>query len=142
MATRPTGKSSASGGPTSGTSSSDHLTQAESLYRSGRNTELLASLDGEGSQSGPSEAGVRVSMLRGMALFDIGRIVDSIGVLTAAHKASESCTSSLQFLSAFALFVRKADFEAPDELLPGLTRLRQLASLVGDARSLASLHLA
>jgi DNA-binding NtrC family response regulator/tetratricopeptide (TPR) repeat protein len=77
-----------------------------------------------------------------MALFDIGNAIQAIGTLQEAVEVSRRCSSALQFASAFALFVRESDFQAPVEVIPGLTRLRLLASLVGEAHSLTGLHLA
>ena len=59
-----------------------------------------------------------------------------------ATEISQYCSKQLQFGSAFALFVREADFQSPDDALPLLSRLRELAALNGDAESLAGLHLA
>src|SRR5262249_36406483 len=57
-------------------------------------------------------------------------------------EVSTRCGTDLQFAAIFGLFVRQADFQAPEEALRSLSRLRQLAASNGDARSLAGLHLA
>jgi DNA-binding NtrC family response regulator len=80
--------------------------------------------------------------LEGMALFDLGDVVNSIELLQSAVEAARHCDGRLRFDTAFTLFVRVTDFQAPSELLPSLTELRQLASQVADAHSLGGLHLA
>jgi DNA-binding NtrC family response regulator len=81
-------------------------------------------------------------MFEGMALSDLGDALAAISKLTAVVEMSPLGPDDLRFAAAFALFVRKADFQAPEEALPALTQLRQLATSLGDARSLAGLHLA
>ena len=57
--------------------------------------------------------------------------------------STEGGTSlAARFGATFAHFVRESDFLDPIEVIPYLTRLRQLASQVGDVDALASLHLA
>jgi DNA-binding NtrC family response regulator len=77
-----------------------------------------------------------------MALFDLGECVQGVSQLLAAENASKTAEADLQFAAAFALFVRQSDFQAPEDALLGLSRLRQLATIAGDAQSLAGLHFA
>ncbi len=77
-----------------------------------------------------------------MALFDLGDCIGGVSQLLAAEETSRSAETDLQFAAAFALFVRQADFQGPDDALLGLSRLRQLATIAGNAQSLAGLHFA
>jgi len=77
-----------------------------------------------------------------MALFDVGDAISSLAALERAVADSSEHRTDLQFAATFSLFVRATDFQTPSVLLPVLVRLRQLASLLGDAPSLSGLHLA
>src|SRR6188768_339200 len=126
---------------TSLSASTDSLVgEAQRLYRSGKNAELLG-LSGVEPSAG-SEAAIRLRILRGMARFDLGNVVGSITDLNAAVDESRALPASVQFAATFALFLRESDYVGPDGVIPHLTQLRQLASRAGDAASLAALHLA
>jgi len=77
-----------------------------------------------------------------MAAFELGDVIDSIGLLQLASAEARDCPTTQQFAVAFDLYTREAEWLSPKEALPGLARLRQLASAVGDAPSLSKLHLA
>ena len=117
------------------------LHEAESLYRAGRNSDLVKLIDSVPTSLGLT-AKVRLKVLGGMAKFDIGDVVASIADLRSATEAAGSGDLKLQFSTTFAQFLRESDFLGPEELIPHLTKLRQLASMVGDRTSLAALHLA
>jgi transcriptional regulator with PAS, ATPase and Fis domain len=118
------------------------VNRAESLYRAGRTREALAACD-QGAGSAPEHGSVvHLGILRGMALFDLGDCIGGVSQLVAAESISRAAEPDLQFAAAFALFVRQSDFQAPEDALLGLSRLRQLATIAGDARSLAGLHFA
>jgi DNA-binding NtrC family response regulator/tetratricopeptide (TPR) repeat protein len=95
---------------------------------------MLAGLDDRGT--------AECLVLQGMALFDSGDVVGAIDVLGKAIDVAASVSSEAQYNAAFALFVRATDFQTPEEAVSGLTKLRELAARVGDARSLCGLHLA
>jgi hypothetical protein len=118
------------------------LTRAEQLYRSGQTRDLLMFLAAADRWTISHETRSRISVLQGMALFDVGDVVSAISTLRNAVEHGRQLSLEHQFSAVFALFVREADFQSPEQALPGLTRLRQLASQIGDARSLAGLHLA
>src|SRR5215472_13020648 len=118
------------------------VSHAESLYKAGRVREALAVCEHNGSPTTTVGSLIRLNILRGVALFDLGECVQGVNQLVEADIASRSSDHALQFAAAFALFVRQADFQAPDEALLPLSRLRQLASVAGDAQSLAGLHFA
>ena len=143
MASNDRGNESGKGStPRSKRTSQDVLAEAEALFRTGQNAQLLQLLLEAQDSLSDAELRVRAEMLKGMGLYDLGDVDSAILALEGAHERSRQCESTLRFASAFALFVRKADFETPEEIVPSLARLRQLASQVGDARSLGSLHLA
>src|SRR5262245_46586040 len=118
------------------------VSDVESLYRAGLPNEVLTRTETKETRSADAESRVQLAVLRGMALFDLGDAVTSIATLERAVEDSRQQKASLQFLATFSLFVRVPDFQTPQALLPVLIQLRQLAASVGDARSLAGLHLA
>ena len=109
---------------------------AQALYRAAKNSQLIE-LIGNGLPPLDKAASVRLRILKGMASFDLGDAVQSISDLTAAVEESRGLAPSAQFTATFALFLRESDFLGPEEIIPRLTQLRQLASLVGDAGSIA-----
>jgi len=117
------------------------LREAQDLYRSAHNHQLLNFLESASFPAG-SENAVRLAILRGMAWFDVGNVVQSIRDLDSSIAESRNLGDSVQFGASFAQFVRESDFLAAEEVIPRLSRLRQLASQAGDVKSLASLHLA
>jgi DNA-binding NtrC family response regulator len=114
----------------------------EDLYRDGFTHAAIALSSILREDQLQPEPFTKALILRGMALFDAGRVVEAIQGLEAAVEASTVTSLRVQFDAAFALFMRATDFQSPDETLPGLTRLRQLATRVGDAYALGALHLA
>ena len=120
----------------------DRVGEAESLYRSGMLVQLDHYLGGLDSWTISDEARSRLLVLKGMSRFDGGDIVGAIEILRAASDHSRELPATSQFATSFALFVREAEFQSPEEALPGIARLRQLSTQIGDAKSLAGLHLA
>jgi len=116
--------------------------QAETLYRTGRVRDSLAFSAEALETKLDDNARIRIGLIRGMALFDLGDSVEAILRLREMEMVAKESSADLQFATAFALFVREADFQSPDEALPGLSRLRQLAAFAGNAHSLAGLHFA
>ena len=117
------------------------LEEVEQVYRQGQTVRLLEmTADGADWGLSPTDS-ARLLVLRGMAMFDVGDIVGSLAALTEATVRSSSPEQQL-FQATFALLLRASDFYSPEELLPTVSRLRQLAAKIGDAESLASLHLA
>ena len=111
---------------------------AERLYRDGRSLLISRFRDGQ-ERSAVEQA--RFDLIRAMAAFDVGDVTTSLAQLEAQTK-DKSTTTSSRFEASLALFLRASDFETPDQLLPHLAGLRQLALMSGNARSLAGLHLA
>jgi DNA-binding NtrC family response regulator len=117
------------------------LETAETLYRTGKSHELVQFIGGLPA-GGDLELQVRLQVLSGMAHFDLGQATRAISDLRRASETSLQAGLQTQFSTAFAHFIKESDFLEPNALIPLLTRLRQLASSVGDSESLASLHLA
>jgi DNA-binding NtrC family response regulator/tetratricopeptide (TPR) repeat protein len=84
---------------------------------------------------------VSVDLLHGMALFELGDANSAIARLTTAVKASEGCPADLQFAATLALFSRESQFLSPEDAVPRLSTVRQLATSIGDAPSIGNLHL-
>jgi DNA-binding NtrC family response regulator/tetratricopeptide (TPR) repeat protein len=123
------------------TFSQESLARAEALYRAGLNGQLLNELADLGNGNTDANVTIRLKILEGMATFDLGDVVASLRLLREAVELARQASVSLRFSAALALFLRETDFQAPEEALPGLSSLRQLASSIGDANSLAGLHL-
>src|SRR5262245_37490396 len=122
--------------PTSTNIIDERVLQFEALYRAGRLSEVIETSVSSNWQL-DADSALRLLMVRGKALFDSGNVLESIAVLRLAIEESRRGSAAVQFSVAFALFVRETDFQTPEEIVPSLGRLRQLACLSGDARSLA-----
>src|ERR1051326_4610198 len=88
----------------------------------------------------PPEPRVRLLIARGNALYHQGNVVDSIEALSLALSLSGDCTVERRFRATLALFDRKVVFLPPDDALREISKLRQVASSIGDAPALAALH--
>lgn len=117
------------------------LIDAQNLYRTAKNRDLLRLLESAPVQA-DKEVSVKLLTLHGMALFDLGDVTGSLPHLTAAVDEARNLSPSIQLGAVFARFLRLSDFLAPDDIIPHLAQLRQLASSTGDGPSLAALHLA
>ena len=121
--------------------SGSRLSEAERLYRTGQARDLLDVSASAEHHNIKGIEGTRLAIVRAMAQFDVGDVTTSLQSL-GALTLDESNEDAARFEACFALFLRTSDFATPDDLLPDLTTLRQLAAKRGQARSLASLHLA
>src|SRR6187455_16553 len=111
------------------------IREVEQLYLQGQTSRLLAiTADTTTWALDPSDAD-RLLVVRGMAMFDVGDVVSSLATLTEASTLGSS-DDQQRFKATFALLLRASDFSPPEELLPIVSRLRQLAAKVGDAESL------
>src|SRR5262245_45784565 len=117
------------------------LAKAESLFAAGKTVELDSLLVGNSDEVTPDATGIRTAMLHGMALFEAGDVCRSLDRLRLAVLVSKGSGAESEFSAALALFSRESQFQAPNEALPALSRLRQLAASAGDANSLGGLHL-
>src|SRR5262245_18451531 len=120
----------------------ERLLRAEALYRAGQVAAALQFCKEAPNWSLDHASSARMLLLRGKALVDFGNAIESIARLKLAVEGSRRSPTAEQFNIVFNLFVRETQFQAPPEIVPALARLRQLACLSGDARSLAGLHLA
>jgi transcriptional regulator with PAS, ATPase and Fis domain len=125
-------------GPTK-TQTSALLIDVEDLFRSGEMLKAseLASSYGQDDQA----VGAKLRMLRGMALFEIGDVVGATETLDEACIAAHGRGASLECAAALARFSRRAQFQSPEEALPGLSELRLFVAAAGDLVSLSNLHL-
>ena len=120
------------------------LKHIEALHKAGRNSDVLklgtviSQLTGQTNQ----DVRLRIRIVAAMARFDLGDVVSSVSELRSASTAEDGVTLPVRFAASFAHFLRESDFLKPSELLPLVAKLRQLAARIGDAESLASLHLA
>jgi transcriptional regulator with PAS, ATPase and Fis domain len=116
------------------------LRSIEALHKAGKNSDVLR-LTAAIPQLADRDVSLRIRLVSAMARFDLGDVVGSVAELRAAS-AAEGVGLAVRFAAAFAHFLRESDFLEPSALLPLVAQLRQLAARVGDADSLASLHLA
>src|SRR5262249_42319257 len=75
------------------------------------------------------------------ALFELGDVAKAIQAFRDATEFARNTNPSIQLSASMAFFSRQSQFLAPDEALPSLSQLRQLAAINGNALSLGSLHL-
>ena len=87
------------------------------------------------------EQRVKLKILEGMSLFELGDILGAVRVFREASDLAHSASPELQFSASLAFFSRESQFLSADQALPALSRLRQLAALNANASSLGSLHL-
>jgi len=116
------------------------LARAEALFGLGDTVQVDSLLTAQIAVP-KDEAEIRATIIHGMALFELGEVTRSIERLRQAADAGRHLGQTLEFGTALALFSRESQFQAPNEALPALSRLRQLAALVGDATSIGGLHL-
>jgi DNA-binding NtrC family response regulator/tetratricopeptide (TPR) repeat protein len=115
--------------------------ETEALWAAGRTSEVGPYLAGLGGHGIGESTQVRLSVLHGMALFELGDVVGALDHLRDAAERSQQLDIKTQFSTALALFSREAQFQSPQQALTALSRLRQLAATAGDALSLGNLHL-
>src|SRR5580658_9990648 len=77
------------------------VNRAESLYRAGRTRDALSVCDQTVESTLEHGSIVRLGILRGMALFDLGECVQGVSQLLAAENASKTAEADLQFAAAF-----------------------------------------
>ena len=84
---------------------------------------------------------VRALLMLGMGHYELGNVSDSLAVLREAYEEATAERLDLQFQVALALFSRESQFQTPEETLPALSRLRQLASSLGERISVGGIAL-
>ncbi|MCC7009884.1 MAG: sigma-54-dependent Fis family transcriptional regulator [Acidobacteria bacterium] len=76
-----------------------------------------------------------------MASYELGDVVGALTSLRSAFESADKTASASQrFFAALALFSRESQFQSPEESLPLLSKVRQLAASIADASSLGGLH--
>jgi DNA-binding NtrC family response regulator len=114
-------------------------TQAEAtttLYRNGRLAESISVAEA----SGLSDPETR--LIHANALYETGSVIKALGLLSQLCDELRKRPDVERFAAEFSRFNRESNFQSPAETVTGLGRLRQLATTIGDAPSLAGLHLA
>src|SRR5690348_10309007 len=110
------------------------LAQAENLFRSAKLAQV-ESFVANTPRLRVHATNVLLAQLRGMALFDAGDVVSAIGHLREAVEGAIAECPDLEFSCRLALFARQSQYQAPEATLPAISRLRQLVSSAGDAKS-------
>jgi transcriptional regulator with GAF, ATPase, and Fis domain/tetratricopeptide (TPR) repeat protein len=139
--TLPSGRHRSQNGPVQSENDFSCLETAERLFRLGRPAEIGPYIEQLNRAALSPETVVRLAIVHGTALFELGDAIAAEEQLQRAVDLSVECSSELQFASALSLFSRQSQFLAPEEGLSPLSRLRQLATTVGDATALGNLHL-
>src|SRR5579862_349308 len=109
------------------------------LFRTGKMLDVCALAEARSNRD--SAESVPVAVSHGMALFELGAVCEAVVVLEDATANARTVSPSLECRSMLALFSRASQFQSADEMLPMLSRLRQLVSMVADTSSIGSLHL-
>jgi transcriptional regulator with GAF, ATPase, and Fis domain len=117
------------------------IREAQEFLRSGQSDAALRCLDETDLKAASAELLVRAHLTRGSALYDLDHVDAAIDVLRVACQQARDAPVDAQFAAAFALFTRQCEFQSPEEALPALSELRQLASSSGSPEALAALHL-
>jgi transcriptional regulator with PAS, ATPase and Fis domain len=117
------------------------LREVEALFWSGKTREVGVAVSKINPVGLDATIGAQLAILHGMALFQLGDALVGNEKLREAVALSQNGPRSAHFSAVMALFSRESQFQAPDESLPALSRLRQLAFGLGDAVSMGSLHL-
>lgn len=112
------------------------LERVRSLYKSGRLSEAIAVAE----QSGLSTPTLR--LVHATALYDIGEAIRAFELLASLCQDNRNGPNEHRFGAEFALFIRESPFRTPADTAARLAHLRQVATSIGDASSLAGLHLA
>jgi DNA-binding NtrC family response regulator len=102
---------------------------------------LKASELASSHEQGDQTVSVKLRMLCGMALFEIGDVVGATAVLDEACLSARGGGANLECAAALARFSRRAQFQSPEEALPSLSELRLFVAAAGDLVSLSNLHL-
>ena len=116
------------------------LSPVNDLFSAGRVRELTNNYQDTLQELTNKVSRVRVLLTVGMGHYELGHVVDSLAVLREAYETARTEGLDLQFQAALALFSRESQFQTPEETLPALSRLRQLASSLGERTSVGGLH--
>ena len=115
--------------------------EATEVYHRASSTRTLRFVE-EAHRSLIPRSQVELRLIAAMALYDSGQITRGLADLAATDEKTLEFDLDLQFRSAFSLFSRSCEFETQQDLMPLLSRLRQIATQKGDGVSLAGLQLA
>lgn len=118
------------------------LSEVTALYRAGRNRDILDRLDRLNLADLPDDVRSQLLVSRGAALYDLDDVSGAISSFRSSLEQARSSSPRIQFAAAFALFTREDEVQSPEEALPALSELRQLAASIGNRDVLGALHLA
>jgi DNA-binding NtrC family response regulator/tetratricopeptide (TPR) repeat protein len=117
------------------------LSEVEAQFWAGKTREVVGVVEKLDLDSIQGHIAARLAILHGMALFQLGDVCSALDRLRSGVAFSSGGPLELQFSAVLSLFSRESQFQSPEESLPGLSQLRQIATALGDAVSLGSLHL-
>jgi len=109
----------------------DHV---RSLYRQGHVSDAITAAE----KVGLSDPAVR--LVHASALYDLGDGTRAFELLANLCHDLRRAPEPDRFSAEFAKFIRESTFQSPREAAVGLGPIRQLATAIGDAASLAGLH--
>ncbi|TAK17398.1 MAG: sigma-54-dependent Fis family transcriptional regulator [Acidobacteria bacterium] len=84
----------------------------------------------------------RLTLVKSTAEFETGLATQAINDLRNVIETISGQSEQLEFAATLAMFSRESQFQTPTEVLPTLSRVRQLAARLGSPDALAGLHLA
>jgi hypothetical protein len=117
------------------------LARVETLHRSGLNHEVLQQFEHCDLSSFDDGTQCELFLAKGAALYDVDDVTGAIAAFRSALERARGASTRLQFAAAFSLFTREGELQTPEETIPVLAELRQLAASLGNSDALASLHL-
>jgi transcriptional regulator with PAS, ATPase and Fis domain/tetratricopeptide (TPR) repeat protein len=116
--------------------------EADFAFREGRLTEAAELALAAEASAEDVETSVTCGVFAGAILFDAGRCVESLRVLTRVVSGNRArAAERTQLRAELALFSRESQFQDPGRSLPNLAQLRQASTRAADLRCLADLHL-
>lgn len=118
------------------------LIQVQQYFDAGRIKDAADHAADLRASVGDSIEHTRLLLLEGTALFELGRCNDALQRLRDATDAAADGDLELEYSCRLSLFTRESQFQFPANVLPSLSKVRQLAARLGNPNSIAGLHLA
>lgn len=118
------------------------LFEAQRLHESGKVAQSAVFAETHIKNCTDPEARLRLLVIRGAALFELGNTLTALKLMREAAAAATDLNDETDFSATLSLLTRESQFFSPAEALPTLSRVRQLAARLGNANSIAGLHLA
>jgi len=117
------------------------VSEVERLFWSGKTREVASLVDATDLSGLDTSAAAQLAMFQGMALFQLGDVCAGNDKLHDAIQLSDNGPVELNSLRSWLYSVGNRSSRLRTSPLPALSRLRQLATSLGDAISIGSLHL-